>query len=232
MSNQNFEDIRPCVCAKDRVQRSLGMILFIVLVVSGCEKPASENVVEGNHKQKSLAGSRLELAILANRRDHAGLYDEIIAAGTDELYREDGSLKAGWREWAFDANGVSKRIGGGLEFGELFADEHGRNLVVFGWKELRVTGQDLSRVFKTVDEGGRPAIRFSFNKRGAYNLAAMTAENQPSMQFNRQLGIFLNGKLHSAPYITGVIPDSGMLTGKFTEQEIDDLITILEGGDQ
>ena len=59
----------------------------------------------------------------------------------------------------------------------------------------------------------------------------MTGENRPDADgFERRLAIILNGEVHSAPSLREQIHDQGVITGRFTQQEVDDLVAVLNAG--
>jgi hypothetical protein len=58
----------------------------------------------------------------------------------------------------------------------------------------------------------------------------LTGRNAPDGEFQRQLGILLDNELLSAPSIQERIHEHGRITGKFTREEVDFLVNILEAG--
>ena len=189
---------------------------------------ASPEVVERKKRQMTRLGS-LEFALLANRRDHQNIYNQIqkLPPGED-LLRDDGTLWASWRDVGQNANGTPKDIG---QAGEVFQNEEGQYLVVFGEPDNRVTGKFLSRAYETTDENGRIAVGFLFNKQGGFRFQRLTSQNKPSADgFERRLAILLDEKIHSAPSIITTISSQGQITGQFTQEEVNELISVLNAG--
>ncbi|MDI6699085.1 MAG: protein translocase subunit SecD [Candidatus Saccharicenans sp.] len=92
-------------------------------------------------------------------------------------------------------------------------------------KVATVTGKDLRTVRRGVDEWNNPAVYFSLNPDGAKRFEQATGAN-----IGKQLAIILDGRLQSAPVIEARISDSGIIQGRFTPEEADDLVVILKAG--
>jgi protein-export membrane protein SecD/preprotein translocase SecF subunit len=88
-----------------------------------------------------------------------------------------------------------------------------------------ITGEYLDQVNVTRDQRGRLAIGFRFNARGRRQFASITERNR-----GKVLGILLDGVLKSAPVIRSRIEGQGIIEGDFTQEEIDNLITVLRAG--
>jgi len=88
-----------------------------------------------------------------------------------------------------------------------------------------VTGTDLKIARRGQDQNGLPAVHFSLNATGASKFSRATREN-----IGKQLAIVLDGKVKSAPSIRSEIKDSGIIEGRFTEQEAEDLALVLRSG--
>src|SRR5688572_2502425 len=92
-------------------------------------------------------------------------------------------------------------------------------------KVAAVTGQDLRNAQTSLDENGRPAVRFMLNPEGARKFATVTGQN-----IGRALAIILDNRVQSYPTIEGQIRDEGRITGNFSTQEVADLSLILRSG--
>jgi preprotein translocase subunit SecD len=92
-------------------------------------------------------------------------------------------------------------------------------------KVAAVSGQDLRDARPTIDENGRPAVRFLLNPAGARRFGTVTSAN-----IGRPLAIILDGRVQSYPTIEGRITDEGRISGTFTTQEVADLSLILRSG--
>jgi preprotein translocase subunit SecD len=88
-----------------------------------------------------------------------------------------------------------------------------------------VTGRDLRNARPGLDENNRPAVNFSLNQEGAAKFGTATAQN-----INRLLAIVLDGRVYSAPQIQSRITDEGLISGSFTQQEVQDLSLVLRSG--
>ncbi len=92
-------------------------------------------------------------------------------------------------------------------------------------KVAAVTGSDLRTVRRTLDEWNNPAVSFGLKADGARRFESITGQN-----VGRRLAIILDGKVQSAPVINARISDEGIITGHFTVEQADDLVTVLKAG--
>jgi hypothetical protein len=82
-----------------------------------------------------------------------------------------------------------------------------------------LTGPMFASASTAVDEGGRPAVKFSLTPDGASRFAALTREN-----VGRRLAIVINGKVVWAPRIRDEIGGGkGLISGRFTVAETEAL---------
>jgi SecD/SecF fusion protein len=86
-----------------------------------------------------------------------------------------------------------------------------------GWK--------LSDAYPTQDQSGMPAVGFEFNEIGAGMFYDLTSAN-----IEKPLCILLDGKAMSAPNIQSAISRRGVITGKFTIDEVNYLVSTLNAG--
>ncbi len=83
----------------------------------------------------------------------------------------------------------------------------------------------LTEAYPTRDSNGMPAVGFEFNDVGASYFLELTRNN-----LKRYLCIILDGKAISAPMIQSAISKRGIITGKFTDEEIKYLVSTLNAG--
>ncbi len=83
----------------------------------------------------------------------------------------------------------------------------------------------LTEAYPTRDANGMPAVGFEFNDVGASYFLELTRNN-----LKRYLCIVLDGKAISAPMIQSAISKRGIITGKFTDEEIKYLVSTLNAG--
>lgn len=88
-----------------------------------------------------------------------------------------------------------------------------------------ITGQDLSSVHLDRDEMDNPAVGFELKPEGSARFARLTGEN-----IGKPVAIILDGKVQSAPTIQDRIADRGIIRGRFTIEEVRDLIVTLKSG--
>ena len=92
-------------------------------------------------------------------------------------------------------------------------------------KRVELGGDTLIDAQPTFQQS-QPVVSFRFNSIGARKFGDITAQN-----VGRLLAIVLDGKVISAPNIREPIPGgSGVITGQFTTQEVQDLALLLRAG--
>jgi preprotein translocase subunit SecD len=93
-------------------------------------------------------------------------------------------------------------------------------------REAVITGRDLKSARAGINpEDNRPDVEFSLTPAGTEKFRRETGRN-----VGRQLAIILDGSVESAPTIQTQISDRGIITGRFTTQEADELAKVLRAG--
>lgn len=69
------------------------------------------------------------------------------------------------------------------------------------------------------DNNGRPAVGFEFDNRGATLFGILTGRN-----VGHYMAILVGDQVYSAPVIQSTIHDSGIITGDYTQQQVNDLV--------
>jgi SecD/SecF fusion protein len=87
------------------------------------------------------------------------------------------------------------------------------------------TGEKISSASPSNDDYGYPAVSFTVAREGRDDFESLTGDN-----VDRGLAMIMDGKILSAPVIRSQISEHGQITGKFTIQEQDRLITVLQTG--
>jgi preprotein translocase subunit SecD len=92
-------------------------------------------------------------------------------------------------------------------------------------RQRTVTGRDLKTARPSRGQFNDPIVEFSLTPDGSREFAELTSKNT-----GQGLAIVLDGRVVSAPVIRSRISDSGIIEGKFTQQEVEDLATVLRSG--
>jgi len=92
-------------------------------------------------------------------------------------------------------------------------------------KVVPVTGTDLKTARVQKGRLGEPVIGFSMTPDGARKFGELTGNNVGKM-----LAIVLDNKVMSAPRINSRIDDSGVIEGRFSQQQAADLSLVLRSG--
>lgn len=88
-----------------------------------------------------------------------------------------------------------------------------------------VTGRDLRDAEASRDENGAPSVKFNLTNEGGRRFGIFTGEH-----VGDNLAVVLDGKVQEVAVIKEQIHDSGVINGRFSEQEAKDLAMILRSG--
>jgi preprotein translocase subunit SecD len=88
-----------------------------------------------------------------------------------------------------------------------------------------VTGRDLRNAESSRDENGQPSVSFNLTNEGGRRFAAFTGAH-----VGDNLAVVLDNKVQEVAVIKEQIHDTGVINGRFTEQEAKDLAMILRSG--
>ena len=146
------------------------------------------------------------------------------------MCRGDIIRNAETREWIADARG-HRSSENGVEF-ELWLKDQGHEEieVLMYTDDVEITGKDLSSTRSDFDQQGRPSISFTMKGNKADDMAELTGGNIPEGSTESHLGIVMDGELLSAPVIRSTISANGQITGRFTQDEVDFLVGVLQAG--
>lgn len=209
--------------------------------------PGADSEVVNQIKNRITKLGSLEFGILANRLDH-----ENFIAAAEQLSPEEKNVRIGERVvavWRAVGRGGEKSLPKEIDrrngvvsrevpFPEGEEKPEGEEtieefLVVQEREEDRITGELLTdaRAAKNSDNG-EPIVSFTFNAQGGRRFSILTGKNRPSDDgsFSRRLAILLDNKVHSAPDINERIGRSGMISGNFSQREVDALVSVLKAG--
>ncbi len=197
----------------------------------GLTADASQADVERLKRILSSAGT-LEFRILANPKVHEAFIEPALALKDEtQLKGPGGALLAFWvpvspkERKSFESDpDVVKRV-------RTVGKEERLEVLVIK-DEWDVTGQYLVRSVRGLDDKGGYAVHFSFNAAGGNLFGRLTFNHLPDERRNLRyrLGIILDGYLQSAPSIRSTIFENGIIEGRFTAQEVDELVEVLNAG--
>ena len=105
-------------------------------------------------------------------------------------------------------------------------DQPGQPVFYLVRREAVITGRDLKNARAGIDpQNNTPDVNFTLNPPGADKFKRATGSN-----IGRRLAIILDGTVASAPEIQGQIGAEGVIHGRFTTQEADELAKVLRAG--
>ncbi len=173
----------------------------------------------------------LEFRIVANERDHGALFKMADNVPDARAVVDDEGNRLAW--WVPVHESARQEFASRAELKTRVRDVRGEEVleVLVVNDPFNVTGGYLVRAQPDVDERGRPCVRFHFNSRGGRLFGRLTGNNLPDPSgFSRQLGIILDGFLYSSPNIRSTIFDVGVIEGRFSREEVDALVSVLQAG--
>src|SRR5262245_28093392 len=91
--------------------------------------------------------------------------------------------------------------------------------------EFDIRGDDLAYARPDHDESLRPSISFGMKTQGAFKMGYLTQNN-----LHRKLAIIFDNVVLSAPVIQSRISDHGQITGSFSMDKVNFIVSILKSG--
>jgi SecD/SecF fusion protein len=91
--------------------------------------------------------------------------------------------------------------------------------------EWDFTGADLATVHKSQDQVGLPAVYFELRPSKTGPFTDFTEKYK-----GQRMAILLNNEVATAPTINETLPGRGIISGSFTDAEVDSLVTVLRSG--
>jgi preprotein translocase subunit SecD len=117
------------------------------------------------------------------------------------------------------------RVPDNLEVVEGSGDVPGQPIFYLVRREAVITGRDLKTARVGVDDNNQPDVQFTLNPAGGDKFKRATGAN-----IGRKLAIILDGRVESAPVIENQIGDQGIIRGRYSTQEADELSKVLRAG--
>ncbi|PQO43380.1 protein translocase subunit SecD [Blastopirellula marina] len=200
-------------------------------------------------KDKITTAGMLEFMIVANANDHESLLNrarEPKQRGERYVVSSTGRAEGKWVGIRKDEDGVYQWEGFGsftpsldgtpVQTSQGFLVRGGQGTgqplqVLMKMEPKPLTGGYLTAARRTYDtNSGGLAVEFNMNSTGASLMTKLTRDNLPDGNRERQLGIVMDDYIVSAPAVRGVIGDRGIITGRFTESDIEMLTGVLQAG--
>ena len=91
--------------------------------------------------------------------------------------------------------------------------------------EQAVGAKNIDRVEAGTDANGNPCIDLNLNKEGGERFHKLTDANK-----ERQFAIVYNGEIFSALVIRAAISTRVQISGKFSKDDVDKMVTVLRAG--
>ncbi len=184
----------------------------------------------------------LQFAILASKHDTQNDHQRIIAEALQLKDKDvyDGDIRRS--AWIPVARVTDGENAGGLKdikpgsFDVYREREVGDKkilefLVILDPPDEQVDGRYLINARRTMDENGGVAVGFTFNPRGGFLFSQLTGKYSPKTDGNEyRLAAILDGELHSAANIKTMIHDNGQISGSFSNEEVQELVSVLNAG--
>jgi preprotein translocase subunit SecD len=195
--------------------------------------PGTDVTERLNQIQRAVVSQgSFEMLVLADREVDQHLIAVIEQAGPEsKTIQKDGEIVARWVRVGRDTDGDLRVDAPNTAFHRETRAGDIEVLVLVDAK-LQFHGGHLDAAYAGLDSTGNPCIRFSTTKEGAARLRNITALNLPDTHtgWHRYLGIIIDDELLTAPRITSVIGEKGEITGRFTQEEVDFFVCVLQGG--
>ncbi|WP_161603329.1 protein translocase subunit SecD [Blastopirellula marina] len=200
-------------------------------------------------KDKITTAGMLEFMIVANANDHVTLLNrarESKQRGERYVVSSTGRAEGKWvgirkdeegeYQWPNFGSFTASTDGSPVQTSAGFLVRGGQSTgqplqVLMKMEPKPLTGGYLTAARRTYDtNNGSLAVEFNLNSTGASLMSKLTRDNLPDDTRERQLGIVMDDYIVSAPSVQGVIGDRGIITGRFTEADIEKLTGVLQAG--
>ncbi|MFB3893981.1 MAG: hypothetical protein ACE15C_18385 [Phycisphaerae bacterium] len=207
--------------ARGAAFRGLVGVMGLIWLVAGCTSQPSSGGPAGAPAgpSKSILSFRIAPASSALAADQVKAMRDALASG-DTAPKSGGANEAGYL-WLPARSGAA--------FDQLITADHGgQKYVLLSNQPADVMlpgGWGLQSVQPDRDEMGRPSVLFRFDAQGAALFEKLTKAH-----VGQVLAIIVDGKVLSAPVIRSVIRDSGIISGTFTDDEVNRLAAALKAG--
>jgi preprotein translocase subunit SecD len=160
--------------------------------------------IDDPDRVKSLIENTAQLQLLLVKRDQGGAFSSIESA----LQANSGKIPEGYEI---------------IPYREDRGDSQLQYLVVN--RTPVITGKDLKTARRSSDQNGQPAVGFYLNSEGAQLFRRATEQH-----VGDRLAIVLDNVASSAPTIQEAIGAEGIIHGRFTVQQAEDLALLLRSG--
>lgn len=186
--------------------------------------------VERIKRQITKAGF-LRFLIVAKRSDHERLFALAEAQPNARVLKNGTEALGEWVRIATAEDGGLK-VSVDPRMNLVREPQPGVVEVLMAYDRYRVEGKHLRNVTKGFDDRMQPAVNFSMGSEGAKLFGGLTSTNLPDPQTNREsrLGIIMDNELISAPTIQSRISDRGQISGRFSDEEVEELVNVLRAG--
>ncbi len=180
-------------------------------------------------KRKISETGNLEFRITADPRwekDRDIIEKALLLSPSQKLVMIANRPRAEWiafdeRQFSFEDPRLVQRSAGKRREALVLLDQY------------NVTGEYLASADKDIDpQTGGPMVSFTLDAKGGRRFERLTGDNlpNPTTQAKRQLGIVLDKKLISSPYVNSTIKNRGQITVGGDEAEVEFLVDILNAG--
>jgi len=204
--------------------------------------PQAESADLDSLKKLITKAGILEFMIVANKQDHNDLFEMAKRQiGTTFVTTKSGERRARWVRVDGDAIGAVGFNPGmpGMQPNETSIGHLVRGggqgfplevLMKVERSDRRLSGKHLKVATVTRDDRNQPAVSFGMNAEGAGRMQRLTKNNQSDNTIDRKLGIVMDNSLISAPGIKATISDRGIISGSFSQEEVEILSQVLRAG--
>ena len=183
-------------------------------------------------KRQIVKAGFLRFLIMAKRSDHPNLFAQANSQPNVRVVRQGDEVLGEWVPVSRTEDGIDYKVQVEPSINSIREPRPGQLEVLMAYDQFSVEGKHLRSVSKGYDDVLAPAVDFSMTSQGARLFGALTATNLPDEQTGRtsRLGIIMDNELISAPSIQSKISDRGQIMGRFSDEEVEELVNVLRAG--
>lgn len=190
---------------------SLGVTEPSLQIYGGSDQDVQDQIIvelpgiDDPDRVKSLIENTAQLELRLVKKENGGAFSTLESA----LQANGGKISEDYQV---------------LEYREERGEQQGVQYLVVS-KYPVITGKNLKTARKSSDSNGSPSVGFALTSEGAELFAAATEQH-----VGERLAIVLDNRVFSAPTIDEKIGAEGIIRGRFTVQEANDLALLLRSG--
>jgi hypothetical protein len=216
-----------------RVESRLEKPNQIAVKISVTDPKKLPEVTKNVERLLAYLSGQVEFRILANRHDHQALIKQVDKdPNKDRLLDKHGELLAWWVPLAPGIDPKPYQNDKDILIHQRKLGKGKITEILVVPDPYDVTDKYIHSARPDVDPKGNHGVSLTFDDKGVILFGKLTGDSSSDAKtnFRRRLGILIDGNLFCAPYIPNRIIYQALITGNFTQSEVNYLCKVLNSG--